>query len=279
MLVSIYNVQHGFSAFVRTPNRRLIVIGAGHDSFGWTPSLQFLREGHARINRLVIDNFDQDHMDDLVSLIALNPEEYVVNQTIRSSDLRYAKSVSGSITRDAAAAIDLLERLEHGYRTPPKDWGGVGIFHFYNLYPVDFGYNKLNELSVVTFVHFNGVRIIFPGDLEKAGWKKLLSNPTFLAHLRLVNVFVASHHGRANGCCADVFDVCHPEIVIVSDSEKQFDSQETTDWYARRTTGVLFGNQIRYVLTTRTDGAVHIECGPDGRNWIRTEGPIMQRAA
>jgi hypothetical protein len=45
---------------------------------------------------------------------------------------------------------------------------------------------------------------------EKEGWRQLLWNPAFVAELRGVNVFVASHHGRENGSrvCASIQAAC-----------------------------------------------------------------------
>ena len=111
------------------------------------------------------------------------------------------------------------------------------------------------------------------GDLERAGWRQLLKNPAFRAKLATTTVYVASHHGRENGCCEEIFEICHPELVIFSDGRKQYGTQETRNWYAARTRGIpdfsrpggLLGQPLRKVMTTRRDGSITIDVGTDGR--------------
>ncbi len=99
--------------------------------------------------------------------------------------------------------------------------------------------------------------MLFPGDLEEPGWNVLLSNPAFCELLGNVNVFVASHHGRHNGYCTDVFNYCRPDIVVYSDSPIVHDTQNTTALYRQYTSGILFGDNVRrYVLTTRNNGQI-----------------------
>ena len=73
-----------------------------------------------------------------------------------------------------------------------------------------------------------------------------------------MHVLEASHHGRRNGICEEMFDQhgCHPELVIISDDYKQYDTQETTRYYASKAKGISgFRNDVRrWVLTTRSDG-------------------------
>jgi beta-lactamase superfamily II metal-dependent hydrolase len=110
-----------------------------------------------------------------------------------------------------------------------------------------------NNLSLVLFLHCPGLSIVFPGDLEKPGWRNLLLRPDFQAHLARVNIFVASHHGRENGYLPEVFDYCHPQVIIISDESKQYETQETN--YSNRASGIVWNaTDTRKVLTTRKDG-------------------------
>lgn len=99
--------------------------------------------------------------------------------------------------------------------------------------------------------------IVLPGDLEKAGWEKLLENKTFRDNLGRVNIFVASHHGRESGYCTEVFEYCDPAIVIISDESKQYETQETN--YTQYARGITWNQtEVRKVLTTRSDGKLTI---------------------
>jgi hypothetical protein len=88
----------------------------------------------------------------------------------------------------------------------------------------------------------------------------ILEMPLFRQWLRQVTVFVASHHGRENGYCEEVFQYCHPEVVVISDKNIVHDTQEHC--YDNHATGVDFWHDgqftRRYVLTTRCDGHITI---------------------
>jgi len=101
----------------------------------------------------------------------------------------------------------------------------------------------------------------------------LLLNSDFCARLPEVNLFVASHHGRENGKCDELFRWFRPDLVVFSDGPKEHETQETTNWYRWRATGIpdyslpsgLFGQPRRYVMTTRSDGTIHVDIAENGR--------------
>ena len=103
----------------------------------------------------------------------------------------------------------------------------------------------------------NDTRFVLPGDIETAGWEKLLEKEAFRALLRGVDYFVASHHGREDGYCADVFKYCSPKAVIFSDGPIRHATQEMANTYAKHATGISFNNESRKVLSTRKDGSLN----------------------
>ena len=118
---------------------------------------------------------------------------------------------------------------------------------------------------MVTFITCGHHKIIFPGDMEKAGWLQLLRNPNFVRELHDVNLFVASHHGRENGYCEEVLNLC-PQIraVIISDKKKGHQTQETVDRYRSYANGFQYGTETRRVLTTRRDSSMQFQLPPFG---------------
>ena len=72
-----------------------------------------------------------------------------------------------------------------------------------------------------------------PGDLERAGWMAHLRSPSFKNHLKTVQVFVASHHGRESGYCEEVFEDCRPQVIVFSDSEVRYASQAMAGLYGK----------------------------------------------
>ena len=62
-------------------------------------------------------------------------------------------------------------------------------------------------------------------------------------------------------CSEEMFDVhgCNPNLVVISDDYKQYDTQDTTTYYGSKAIGITnFRGQpgVRRVLTTRSDGEV-----------------------
>jgi beta-lactamase superfamily II metal-dependent hydrolase len=137
---------------------------------------------------------------------------------------------------------------------------------FFHHSPAKF--QDTNNLSVVTFISYNNVGIMFPGDLETAGWQEFLKDQNFLSYLRRTNILIASHHGRESGYCKEVFDYCSPHTVIISDKSIVHDTQDH-DFYSQHCSGLNFGNTLRQVLTTRNDGKITIEIPAVGNYTVR----------
>jgi len=72
-------------------------------------------------------------------------------------------------------------------------------------------------------------------------------------------VLIASHHGRENGICPDLFTKygCQPYWIVISDKGYMHDTQETVPYYSHQAQGGAFRGEDRKVLTTRKDGVIH----------------------
>ena len=150
--------------------------------------------------------------------------------------------------------LDMIRTYTGGPPVPPPAFPGVEFTTFSNRYGSDF--DDTNNISLVTFLKCGPHRFIIPGDLEVSGWQALLAGEDFRTELGGVNVFVASHHGRENGYCPEVFEFCQPRVVVFSDSPVQHATQEMASAYASHATGVTFDGQMRRVLSTRNDGTI-----------------------
>lgn len=271
MILKIFDVTHGFCACLIGDTGHALLIDCGHNELtGFRPSGWLAAQGIKRA-LLVIQNFDQDHVSDLPNLTKPRIVAGVIrNTTIPPAELLKIKLESGSLTPAMKAVIFWHKK------SPPtpalvERFLGTRLYFYYNRYPT---FTDTNNLSVVTFVHYHGVGVVFPGDLETAGWRALLGNLPFRRHLQRVNIFVASHHGRTTGYCKEVFDYCKPDVIIVSDKEKVYDTQNTN--YTQYANGVSRpgrdGNpETRYVFTTRSDGDVSI-CKTPGIPYKLTVG-------
>ena len=267
-LLQIFNVEHGACALLTTPNGlggwRRILIDCGHNATtGWYPGRHLRSLGVTQLEKLIVTNYDEDHVSGYPDLInqGIQVEWIVRNTSVSPATIRYLKSESGM-----GRGIDTLVQSLDGY-SPPGLAGssspvlpGVTLEYFRNDYPV---FDDENNLSLVLYLTVHGTSFLFPGDMECDGFEHLLAtNLRFRQVVRSINVLVASHHGRENGICEDMFDIygCCPQLVVISDDYKQYDTQETTRYYASKATGItnFRGPNInRWVLTTRSDGDIH----------------------
>ncbi|QQN73889.1 hypothetical protein JD971_14240 [Croceicoccus sp. YJ47] len=279
MRLRIWDVQHGACAMVQHVTGllggRLAMIDSGSGS-DFRPS-SYIRHGLGRdvLDYLFITNADQDHMSDLRGLQddGVHVQTLVRNPSYSGLQMHDLKLISGPLTRDAHWYVDACET----YNTPteyPFDahMGGIEASLFWNNYPA---FTKTNDLSLVVFIKFSGFKILFPGDLEKAGWLALLQRPDFRAELVGTNVLVASHHGRENGYCEEAFNYFTPDAVVISDKPIKHETQRgMVPDYRRvvREGGVRVRSTMkdRHVLTTRRDGHIQFTVH-DGHYFIDTE--------
>ncbi len=234
----------------------------------WFPSIAFARQ---RIDTLIIQNLDEDHVQDFQDVWRDVPIGAIFsNPTVSADALKWMKSQG--MRSGVKQAHALLQAFGTGMMGNWDQWlGGVAWQAFYN--PFGGVFHDTNNLSLAVFVSFGGFTILFGGDMEEKGWKNLILNPAFVARLTEVNVYVASHHGRDNGCCDPLMAYMQPELVIFSDGQKQHETQETARWYAQRTCGIpdyggqtnsLLGPPLRKVMTTRKDGTLTIAVQASG---------------
>lgn len=261
MTVDFYDVGHGNCTVITCPNGKKIMIDTGHsESRPWYPSATF--RGH-EIELLILTNYDEDHLSDLAGVkSACNLHWYRRNKSITAAGLIDMKRNAGELGPGVKAAIEHIREYEGVTSSGEPDLGAAVTTSYWNRYPNDF--SDTNNLSFVTFLSYQGYKFVFPGDLEKAGWEKLLEREDFRSDLKDVTVFVASHHGRVSGCCSAVFEHCSPRIAVMSDRNKNFETQETTQWYGQRVQGVNWSGAQRRVFTTRQYGDIRIGVKDDG---------------
>lgn len=276
MRVEIFDVKHGACAVITGTNGKRLMIDCGYREGDepWFPSVAFRGD---RMEALVLQNLDEDHVDDLPYV--WNDVEigaFYSNPTVTAAALKSMKDQG--MKEGIATAHELLRQLGPGLTGDLAKLGAVRVWAYYNRYGEPF--KTTNDLSVAVFVEYGRFRMLFGGDLERAGWLELLKIPNFCADLASVRVIVGSHHGRESGKCEELFNLCKPEIVIFSDDSKRYDTQETDAWYRQRVHGIpdlsrqptSFGTTSkRHVLTTRSDGTLTIDVNANGGYLVTPE--------
>lgn len=268
MQVEIYDVDHGSCVVVTSPSGDRLMLDCGYSlNRSWFPSVAYAGQA---IQSVILQNLDEDHAQDLRDLCGrASVKGLFSNPTVTPLALRLMKD--GKMGAGVQYAHDVLTTYG-SCRIGSWDHalGGVRWQAFWNQFAQPF--TDTNNLSVAVFVSWGSFTMLLGGDMECAGWEQLLRNPLFVARLREVKIYVASHHGRENGKCAALFQYMRPDVIIFSDGPKRHATQETRDWYAARVSGIIDnsknwsikGPAKRHVMTTRSDGTLTIKVTPQG---------------
>jgi len=279
MRIRVEDVEHGCCVMLQHVIRsvlgqeqggRLAMIDSGSSS-EFKPSTVIKSLGRDVLDYLFITNADQDHMSDLKGLedAGIYVETLIRNPSYTSDQIWAVKRAGGPLTDDAQWYVNACREYTGGPPVVPFDQGMGGITYrsFWNSYGTGSGqFTDTNNLSLVVFIKYGNFKMLFPGDLERAGWLELLKRSDFRAELIDTDVLMASHHGRDNGYCEEIFKYFTPSCVVISDKAKEHETQETVPDYRKviSTKGVKVRTTMkdRHVLTTRRDG--HIVFDVDG---------------
>lgn len=279
MVLRVWDVEHGACAMLthmfNGRDGRLAMIDSGCTA-NWRPSTCIRHQlNRATLDYLFITNADQDHMSDLKGLddAGVTVPVLIRNPTYTGRQMAGIKALGGPLSRDATWYVNACGSYNQPVTEPFNEYmGGITATWFFNPYPQ---FAKTNDLSLVVFIQYAGFKILFPGDLEVAGWRALLADPAFRAELATTNILVASHHGRHNGYCEDVFNYFNPDAVVISDKPIVHDTQRTVPDYRQvvRNGGVIVRTtgKRRHVLTTRRDGSITFTVDGNGTYFIDTE--------
>jgi beta-lactamase superfamily II metal-dependent hydrolase len=254
MRIHIFDVEHGACNVIETPNGQIIMIDCGHNSStNWRPST-WIASKRLTVANLTVSNVDEDHVSDLTNMSRFcQIDTLKTNPNLVPDYISRMKQQTGGLGKGIAELVRLMRDVYTGSGSV-IDFG-LERFRFSHS-PTNF--TDFNNLSLVTFFFYGEFGIVFPGDIEKAGWERFLLDPEFRKCLQRTTIFVASHHGRISGYCQDVFQYCHPRIVLVSDKEVQHQTQQHS-LYNQHAVGLSNGTETRYVLTTRNDGKLTID--------------------
>lgn len=100
MRIQIFDVSHGFCAYLVADNGNVMLFDCGHnEQTGFRPSLYLPRTGCKAIEKLIITNYDEDHISDLCNLLCrLKLEILYCNRSITPEQLRQLKLENGPLT-------------------------------------------------------------------------------------------------------------------------------------------------------------------------------------
>ena len=265
--LELFDVNRGACALLTMPSpegMRHIMIDCGHyaakETVKWSPGRYLKSIGVSQLDVLFITNYDEDHaagyVDLLENKIAL--ASIFGNPTVTPDQILHLKTADGMGRGIATLAASLTERkkLNHPENFPVIP--GLGIGWCCNTYPE---FTDENNLSLVLALDIFGIKFLFTGDMERAGFSRLLQTyEPFQTLVQEADNIVLAHHGRGSNVCTEMFEQhgCNPIVVIISDDYRQYVSQQVTNYYVDKAKGLTdFRNKgPRSVLTNRKDGVI-----------------------
>jgi beta-lactamase superfamily II metal-dependent hydrolase len=257
--IHIFDVDHGFCAAIDRSNHNTILIDTGFNSrTGFSPWQHLLKRHCRTIDCLVMPAYDPDHLTGIPTLLdhclehGLNINLLVANPTIAD---QYPELKAASLW--AKNSLDVTTKMHPECHKISQNMkiDDVGLSFFWNDQDT---YHDSHDLSLVTFVSYDDIEIVFPSNLTVAGWRALLQCEDFRAHLRRVNTFVAANHGHESGYCPEIFNYCRPDVVLISNQGNQRVSPAMLNQYTVHAKGASDRVCDRKVFTTYDNGTITI---------------------
>jgi len=280
MKVTIFDVEHGACAFIRTPGNHTVLIDCGRtDDF--SPALYLAQNelnwtwNGKSLTKLIITHPHDDHIKDIETVTALCPPALLHRQRYDWEEVKTAEN--GDYEK-----LDAYTDWQATYNGTPAVWPHYGMsIESFMLSPMEakrFGETKyLNNSSIVTVATFQGAtyqeKFLFGGDMETAGWEALLhKSEAFRNAVKDVDFFIVSHHGHLSGSSELLYATMgrRPILNIVSihHNDEHIDPRYSQEAYA---IGTQVDGTDRRMLTTRTDGTITINVSDAGQFSIDTE--------
>ena len=264
LMFTLWDVGHGVSIWIRTPNGSNHWIDLGRTS-EFSPSEHVGRAYRvSEIDYLVISHPDKDHLEDLPQFRATfgDPRALMRNKSLPDIDMFGQGSFQ--YQQDYAELHNRFNSSIPRDRSPtnPERNGGVR----YAVHSLDHGTRvnggsiEGNDTSVVVMLLYESVLFVCPGDIEPVGWHELWrryeSRYSPLIDEARCRFLVAPHHGRRSGYCKAMMDAVQPHITFVSDV---WGASETHRAFRSVPLGVRFrsGKTVKY-YTTKRGGRVQV---------------------
>lgn len=274
--IKIFNVDSGFCAAVSTGDRHTILIDFSYGTrSGLNPLQHLLQQRCTSLDCLIVPAYGEEHLADLSDFL---------RQTLIDGFSVHFLVANPSLTADRFHELDVANQRFSNVLTTNRNSQSPKVSQTMNIHGIDFSFfwnnypdfQNTHNLSLVTFVSYRDIKIVFPSDLKTEGWQTLLKNNDFSYRLRQVNMFVAANHGREESYCPEVFDYCRPELIIVSNELNQRISPKMLHQYKNHAKGSPDGVCDRKLLTTHDDGSITISKYFDRLRQVTTQRKAYQ---
>jgi len=279
MKIIIFDVGNAACSIISSPNKYGIMIDCGSNSDkinpvdaiiakrSWLDIKPYSKKSGEKfeLGLLHITHPDDDHVRNAKRILEdMKPcllqkrihEEFPQNEQINIDYIKYIDSIYRVLNPDK---IEFGFNMECTFEIPME-----------KLIADEKMNKKLkNNSSILKYLEFQGVKILFAGDMEKDGWEWLANNDiNFTNTMRKgLDILIAPHHGHKSGFPKSLFDLTGKVKMVIHSkgSEGNIDGTDVSSQYSDIATGLLYRNlndkniYLGRVLTTRSNGNIYIE--------------------
>jgi competence protein ComEC len=281
MKVVVFDVEHGASAFIRTPTNHIVLIDCGATG-SFSPALYLVENelptakqwnGRA-LTEMIVTHPHDDHIGDVETVKEKCPPALLLRQKYDWEDVKTAECDYDN--------LDTYSEWQNTYNATPPVLPDFGLkLASFMLSPEEakaIDESKyLNNSSIVTIVTVTGTlhqeKFLFGGDMESAGWEALLKQPRFREAVKGVDFDMVSHHGHESGFSEALYAAMGKpilNIVSIHNNDEHIDDRYSQEAYAKGTQ-IVAGGPTRRSLTTRKDGTITINVTDEGKFWLSTQ--------
>lgn len=274
--IQIFNVDHGFSAAVSTGDKHTILLGCGYNTqTGFTSAKYLFQQRDPFLDSIILPAYSEDDLIAFQDFLAQCLEHQLpVNFFIANPLVDFAQFSQITIPHQPLNNILSLKISSHPECQQISHsmlMNEIKMTFFWNNH---LSFQNINNLSLVTFLSYRDVQIIFPGNLEREGWRNLLQCYDFCDRLKKVNIFVASAHGKETGYCPEVFNYCTPEVIIISNQAAQSVTNQIMYKYESHIKKSLLNISDKPLLTTRENGVITITKYLDALRQVKSQSTV-----
>ena len=219
-----WDVQHGHSTYIKSPNNKHIVIDLGiGDYSGKNTEFSPLKHlkynyGIQQLDYVIITHVHLDHIDDILNFDLLRPKVFHRPKQITNQEVMVGVRQQDKAKYEKYCEIN--DRYNHpiggGIDDPdnPDNFGAMKIISFT---PTTCPHENFNNHSIVTVVEYANIKVVIPGDNQECSYNELMKRETFKTAIKDAYILLAPHHGRESGYNNDFVNLVNPCLTIVSD--------------------------------------------------------------
>ena len=288
MEVVIFDVGNASCNYICSPNKYAMMIDCGSSSDKMNPIDSILfwnnRGGNYFASKPYITSMGKSYP--LALLHITHPD----NDHVRNAERIYKELTPYLLCRNYSEKFDDANTIDNAYKNKLDkayrgdnaeliDWG----FEYETTFSIPIETVKSDSLlrgkvrnnsSIIRYIKYCGVRILFSGDLESAGWDWLAKNDAYfrIVMSQGIDILIAPHHGHDSGFPKALFELTgNVKMIILSkDTEASKDGSDVYSGYSNYAVGMKYFNSndkcdyFAKVMTTRSNGNIYVIVEPNG---------------